>query len=248
MAKHLLSGDDLAVVKQFNTIYEAILTTVERAKQFKLNDYLILRISEPNGALSIQTNSYGAPIKYKVVHVTDLGIAFVKRTGKKGEPTGRIYSCCGTEGDNYRKMAQNFQFELDPDYADSLLLQDGYDPAQLHKSKQDIWKAVTEHNKAARVDTTTVNECYKYLLSVKVGDTLWVSHTGFLLVQDKKTMTAAEYNVVAKWKDRTRARTHSVLVVTVRDKNGKIRNVIPDLFWGKALYKERPRTYKELNI
>lgn len=248
MAKHQLNNDDKAILKHFNDVFEAILTTVERAKQWKLDDYLVLYTSDHLGNMQVQTNSYGAPVKYKVVHLTNLGIAFVKKTSKKGEPVGRIYSCCGTESDDYRNMTQKFQFELDPDFADSLLLQDEYDPAQLHRSKQDIWKAVTEHNKACKVSTQELKDVVEFFKSVNVGDTLWTSNNGHFLVQDKKTKSPSDFNRVAKWRYQTRMKGPFVTVLTIRDKNGKVREITADAYWQKALYKERPRTYKELNI
>lgn len=248
MAKHQLNSEDLGVVHQFNEAYEAILTTVERAKQFKLDDYLVLYVGDHTGHMQIQTNSYGAPAKYKVVHVTDLGIAFVKRTSKKGEPVGRLYSCCGTEADEYRNMNQRFEFVLDPDFADSLLLQDEYDPAQLHRSKQEIWKAVTEHNKTCKVPTQDIKDVVGFFKNVNVGDTLWTSYNGNLLVQNKVTKSPSDFNKSTKYRYHTRMKGPFVTVLTVRDKRGNVKDITADAFLQKTLYTERPRTYKELNI
>jgi hypothetical protein len=198
--------------------------------------------------MQVKKNSYGAPIKYKVVHISDRGIPFIKMTSKKGDPIGKLYSSCSAESDNYRHMNQRFQFELDPDFADSLLLQDQYDPAQLHKSKQDIWKAVTEHNKACKVTTQELKDVVEFFKQVSVGDTLWTSNNGSILVQDKKTMSPADFNTASKWRLRTHMKGPFITVLTVRDKHGKVKDITADYFWQKALYRERPRTYKELNI
>lgn len=243
-----LSSDDKIIVDQFDKIWNAILETISKAQQFKVNDYLILKVSNHGGHMVTQTNSYGAPVKYQVVHLNDQGIAFVKRTNKAGEPSGRIYSCCGTEADDYRTLEQKFAFELDPDFADSILLDDDYDPASLHRSKKDIWKSVTEHNKASKIPTQESKDVVAFFHTVSVGDTLWTSNIGSYFVQDKKTMTPLDFNKNSKYSLHTRYKGPFVIVLTLRDKNGKLKDVCPDFFLGKALYRERPRTYKELNI
>lgn len=243
-----LNAEDLAVIAEFNRQYKAVLETINRATQFKLGDFLVLYISDYQGNMQLQKNSYGAPVKYKVVHVTEEGIGFVKKVNKKGTPIGEISSLAGTQNDEYRDMTQTFRFELDPDYADSIILQENYDPAHLHRSKKDIWKAVTDHNKNCKIKTANLQDVVDYFKLVNIGDTLWTSNSGFYLVQDKKTMTPKDFNNKAKWNDQTRIKGPFVIVLTVRDKKGKVRDVSPDFFWGKALYKERPRTYKELNI
>ena len=199
--------------------------------------------------MTLQKNSYGAPIKYKCVYTSKHGIPFVKRINKKGNPTGKIYSCMGgLETDDYDNNSQPFEFTLDPDYADSILLQDGYDPVQLHKSKKDIWKSVTEHNKSVKIPTWEMKEVTKFFGDVVIGDTVWTSNVSFYLVQDKKTISPSDFNHKAKYRERTRLRGPFIQILTVLDKKGKVRDISPDFFHKKALYKERPRTYKELNI
>jgi len=248
MAKNLLTYDDKAFIDEFDRQYNSIIETLDRAKQFKLDDYLILYISNPGGALELQKNSYGAPIKYKVVHVNPSGIPFIKRVNKKGGPVGPIFSCAGSKDDTYRTIEQKFEFALDPDYADSILLQDQYDPAHLHRSKKDIWKAVTDHNKSCKVSTMFTSDIVSFFTTVNIGDMIWTSNISHYLVQDKRTMSPKDFNAGAKWRDQTRMKGPFVLVLTVRDKKGKVKDICPDFFHGKALYKERPRTYKELNI
>jgi hypothetical protein len=251
MAKIYLTAQDKELIERLEGAYKTALEafeTVERAKQFKMDDYLILLVSDDDGVMQVSKNSYGAPIKYKVVHISDRGIPFIKVTNKKGSPIGKLYSSCGAWEDTYRLMGQKFKFELDPDFADSLLLQDEYDPAQLHKSKMDIWKAVTEHNKKCRVATQELKDVVSFFKQVNVGDILWTSNNGFLLVQDKKTMSPGDFNRGVKYRYQTRQRGPFVTVLTVRDKSGKVKDITADTLWNRALYRERPRTYKELNI
>jgi hypothetical protein len=167
---------------------------------------------------------------------------------KKGAPVGKIYSCAGTEGDGYRNIKQRFEFSLDSDYADAILLDDDYDPSNLHRSKKDIWKAVTEHNKACKVKTRDIQDVATFFKEVGAGDMLWTSNVTYFIVQAMKTMTPQAFNSVARWRLRTTCKQSSMPVLTVKDKKGKIFDISPDFFHHKALYKERPRTYKELNI
>jgi hypothetical protein len=248
MAKNNLTLEDHQFIGEFNKQYEAILRTLESAKQFNLGDYMVLYVSDYQGKMQLQNNSYGAPIKYKVVFTDAQGVPFIKKVNKKGEPMGRLYSCVGTVNDDYRMMNQSFQFELDPDFADSILLQDGYDPSQLHKTKKDIWKAVTDHNKACKIPTQELKDVITFFQTVEIGDTLWTSNIGHYMVQDKKVLSASDFNLKAKWRYRTRIKGPLVCVLTVRDKSGKVKDITADYFWCKALYSERPRTYKELNI
>jgi hypothetical protein len=251
-----LTFEDKAIIENLDREVGRYLDTIKRAQQFKLDDFLILKIGVYGNKISTQTNSYGAPIKYKVVHVNAHGIPFVKRVNKNGEPMGRISSCIGMTDDEYYLEGSStiFAFELDPDYADSILLQDNYDPTSLHRSKKDIWKAVTEHNKACKVPTRDLKDLVIFFESVNVGDTLWTSNVGSYFVQDKKATSSTEFlkyargNMTAKQVKILTMSNVGITTLTVRDKHGNVKNVTPDFFHYRALYTDRPRTYKELNI
>jgi hypothetical protein len=250
---HKLSSEEQLMVKDVDRMFGKYLKTIMAAQQFKLDDFLILKISRYGRNMEVATNSYGAPVKYRVVYVDEHSIPYVKRINKKGEPYGSSFSSCiGIESDEYFSPDANFIFELDPDYTDSILLQDDYDPASLHRSKKEIWKAVTEHNKANKIKTTDLNDLVKFMSTVSVGDTLWTSNVSYYLVQDAIKTTGTDFNSSVK---RGTARTRKtklfgspITMLTLKDKNGKISEVTPDFFHWRALYKARPRTYKELNI
>ena len=236
-----LTTADKQLIEQWTSRFERGLDALEKAKQLNVGDYLVLYIDN-----QIRTNSYGAPIKFKVVHSTRHGIPFVKKVNKKGDPVGQIYSCTGSlDTDDYNQYGDTFEFRLDPDYADSIILQDQYDPSQLHKSRQEMWKEVTAHNKNAKVNTTHLGGIVKFFEKVNVGDTLWTSNIGHYLVQDKEIMTRQDFKNNVKDTE-TRTKGPFIIVLTVRDKKGKIFKITADFFSYKALYRERPRTYKEL--
>lgn len=244
-----LSLEDKETIKQWDEQFGKALDALEKAKQLSVGDYLVLYTGPDSKSMKLQVNSYGAPVKYKVVHSTNHNIPFIKRVNKKGNPVGKIYSCTGgLDSDDYRYSGHAFEFRLDPDFADAILLEDNYDPAQLHRTKQDIFKSVTKHNKEVKLKTWEMSDVIDLFKTTQVGDTLWTSNTGFYFVQDKKTMSAKDFNDKANWSNKTRIKGPFVMVLTVRDKKGKIREVTPDFFHQKSLYKERPRTYRELKI
>ena len=251
MAKNLITPEDQEIIDAFGDQFEAYFDAMEKAKQIQVGDYLVLYLAKwQNEPLTIQKNSYGAPIKYKVVHCTRHGIPFIKRVNKKGKPVGRIYSCTGSlVTDTFRRYRdQKFEFALDPDFADSILLQDEYDPANLHRSKKDIWKAVTDHNKSCKIKTRDKQGITAFFHTVNVGDMIWTSHANYFLVQDKKIMSPKDFNSKVRFKYQTNLKIPHIPILTVIDKKGKVNDIAPDFFFWCALYKERPRTYKELNI
>jgi len=248
MSKIALTFEDHNIIREFDDKFGAGLEAWEKAKQLQVGDFLILHLDDGLGKMILQRNSYGAPVKYKVVHSSKHGVPFIKKVSKKGTPVGKLYTCMGSlDTDDYRMPGQKFQFELDPDYADSILLEDQYDPSQLHKSKKDIWKAVTDHNKANKVKTNEVKDAISFFHTVNIGDVIWTSNVGSYFVQDKKSMTAAAFNNIAPWRHRTGLKG-PITVLTLKDKKGKVFDVAANFFWGKAVYRERPRSYKELNI
>jgi hypothetical protein len=254
MAKSLkpeVDVDELYLIKIHEQQRAREIKMVESVKKFSLGDYLILhRADDMESTMRLQLNSYGAPVKYKVVHVDVDGLPYIKRISQKGKTIGHIMSCTGSLNNDDYCYGETHEFMLDPDYADSILLQDKYDPAHLHKSKKDIWKAVTGHNKACKINTANSKNLAAFWTTVNIGDTLWTSPSGYYLVQDKKTILIKDFNEKAPSKHRMWLTSNkaTVIVLTVRDKNSKVMDIAPSFFEDKVLYKEKPRTYKELNI
>ncbi len=247
-----LSLNDQAQIKDWESHFGQALDSLEKAKQFSIGDYLILLEGSrlPGTSLMPQKNSYGAPIKYKVVFINRYGVPFVKAVNKKGNPCGELYSCVG---DNSVSDEERFEFTLDPDFADALLLEDTYDPAILHRTKQEIFKEVTKHNKKVKLKTREIGDVVNLFANAKVGDTLWTSTKGHYTIQDKETVSKADFHkkvspISSTYYNGTRVKGPFVVILTVVDKKGKTHRVSPDFFLDKALYSERPRSYKELKI
>jgi hypothetical protein len=248
-----LSAEDHALIDNLERELGRYLDTIKRAQQFKLDDYLVLRAGYFGKQMEVKTNSYGAPIKYKVVHVNQHGIPFVKRVNKSGVPIGRLSSCIGMTEDEYFSDSLVFVFELDPDFADAILLQDPYDPTKLHRSKKDIWDAVTKHNKACRVPTRNLKELVDFFNLINIGETLWTSPVGSYFIQDRKNIGVSDYlkkvrTNISLAQAKLLVHLSSIPILTAIDKHGKTIEITPDFFYYKALYRARPRTYTELNI
>lgn len=248
MKKQILNAEDYEVIKDWDKQFVEYHEAVEKAKQFNLGDYLVLFAAFEGDPIKPYTNSYGAPLKFKVIFCTASGIPFIKAINKKGTPVGPIMTCLGTGANDDYSMYENFEFRLDPDYADALLLQDEYDPTQLHKSKHGAWKEITNHNKAAKVDTSTLLEIAKLFNEATVGNALWTSHHTHYSISGKRTLTRLEYRDFCRYNEISAyTKGQTITVLTVVDKKGNVKDITPDFFHYKALYKERPRTYKELN-
>jgi hypothetical protein len=93
-----------------------------------------------------------------------------------------------------------------------------------------------------------MKDIVSFFHTVNIGDMLWISNVSYFLVQGKAMMTPGNFNSKVKLNMRTTIKGTVVTILTIKDKNGKVLNISPDFFRRKALYKERPRTYKELNI
>lgn len=241
--KNVLSTTDLIDIDQFDKVFNTWLDDIEHCKKFKIGDYLIVYSRDGDRGRTLHINSYGAPVKYKVVHQNRHGIPFIKTVNAKGEPQGSIF--CMVNDHPSLEIRNRLQFELDPDYADSIILEDEYDPAVLHRDKKDIFKAVTAHNKACKIKTTSViADVVPFLNTVRAGDTLWTSSLSYYLIQDVQTMSVGAWKAMSK-NNYTRLRG-DIKILTIVDKKGKVQTVNADFFHCKALYNDKPRSYNEL--
>ena len=124
MSKNTLTAEDEQISEDWNEQFGRGLEALEKAKQLNVGDYLVLYVGPDNKNMKLQLNSYGAPVKYKVVHSTAHGIPFIKKVNKKGNPIGQLYSCTGgLDSDDYCYSGHSFEFRLDPDFADAIILQ-----------------------------------------------------------------------------------------------------------------------------
>jgi hypothetical protein len=224
---------------------ELRISKIEKAKTFKIGDYLILsEYDELTKITKVEFNSYGVPSKFKVVFVSSAGFPYVKRINSKSNPVGELISIVTGEGYFGEMEFSNCRWDLDPDYADSIILQDeeGYDPAGQSKLKRDIYKQITAYNRQCKVNTKTMLDVDLFLKTLIVHQPLWVSF------KTKHTVVAIRQEPYSKSKHMWNQRTKSgfVTTVTLADHKGKEKTINAMDFVGKALYCKQPRSYKEL--
>lgn len=251
MSKITLTPEQMRIIRQSELEINEIIKVIDNSRSFKNGDYLVLYLTGEGNQLKQSVNCYGAPIKYQVVHTSESGISFIMKLNKAGKPTGSLMSTVGMlDNDDYRfsGSSDNFEFRLDPDYADAILLEDNYDPAVLHKSKKDIWKAVTDHNKLNKINTKKIENITDFFRAISNGDMMWTSSKNYYIVKDKKHVSKHDAHKIVQNISFHRVKGPLVMVLTLQDKKGNLKEVAADFFYYKALYKQCPRSYKELKI
>lgn len=239
MANDKLSPHEEQFIKDRETQIGLLLEAIESVKKFKAGDYLIAftPASRWNGRKQI-TNSYGAPKKFIVVDVDKYGIPYMKELNKKGLPHGHLISSLKVDR-NYMVSINEYDFEIDPDYTDSLIMMDeeNYDASMTHRVKGDLFKAITKHNKSIKVKTSDAQTLINFLQNLKVGDVIWKSI--------KTNLTVIELQPIPLTHRGTRLAEHTVFG-KVKDSKGKEHELDSMFFrWG-AFYTAQPRSYNEL--
>lgn len=247
-----ITAEEQLTINNKEAKLKELLDTLDKIRQFKVGDYLIWYEHDYQGNWHPHLNSYGAPIKYTVVAVSASGFPFMKAINANGNPVGEMFNGLGSqEFDNdYIDQGVRSRWELDPDYADSLLLQEEYDPAHIHRSKKQIWKEVTNHNKAHKIKTDEIGSIVDFFRTLNTGDLIWTSNVSHYMVRAVTTMPKKDALKLVTFSGAfsNRVKGPFVLVLNVVDKHGNCKDIAADFFFRKALYKQRPRTYKELNL
>jgi hypothetical protein len=226
--------------------WEIKLRAYEQSRTFKVGDFIVCYTIEGTRR-HLVTNSYGVGMKFVVVLVDECGIAFFKRISKNGRAVGEIYSTMGciytNDYDN-----ETFQYELDPEYVDSILLETPFDPVAIHKNRADLWKEIGAYNKQNKVDTKGETSTIKYLNSLVAGDIVWTSSKNFLVFVSKHRVSTPNLKFWNVGEDGYTYYSGCRVTVVYKFKNKSGREIhrVGYSFYQKALYKNRPRTYKEL--
>jgi hypothetical protein len=238
--KFKLSTREIELMEAESTNLKSMIDRFSKISQFKVGDFLVRYMHDYKGNKKLQTNSYGVPIKFTVVYVSSAGVPYVKQLNAKGKVYGDITDVVGDLSDDHPD-----DFELDPDFADALILDDkeGFDPVVTQRLKKQRRDEITKHNKQHRIKLNNVLEAAHFINSMKVGDTYWVSHkTSYIVqsLQQVRTNNSYYRNV------RPTVAGH-VTTVTVITNKGKTMTFEPRDFVQTAAYRARPLTYKELN-
>jgi hypothetical protein len=218
---------------------DSILGLLESVRNFNLDDVLIA-YSNPSFFETeprIVTNTYGVPKKYKVTHIDKYGVPYIKELNKKGKPTRHLIATISFLKDRYGTLSvsQNYKYEIDPDYADAIILGDvdGFNASKKHKIKSDLFKEITNHNKSSIIKFPSIEEAVVFISTLKPGDVLWTTYKNYLTV----------LNVIPKLDPYT---LKSDFEVEFQRGSGKIVKMSAWDISIKTFYRNAPRTYKEL--
>lgn len=173
--------------------YDAILKFIKHKENFKFNvgDVLVKNVItgygderrwEPEQVSHISTASK----KFLYFYENEDGIGFIKSilsTGKIGEAVTPM-----TEFD-----PDNIKFELDPDYAEHIILSDEneeFNAAARHEHKKKFREKAYRANKKLLASTYNNGDRLAFLHTLKVGDKLWMGH-------DMDQMVESQYEVLS---------------------------------------------------
>ncbi len=240
-----LTQEEKEFIEQKEREVEVMIQRLEAIRAFKLDDFLVAFIrNEPRHhhrmVMPVQPpqpwlNSYGLHKKFKVVVVDKNGVPYIKELNKNGKPYGRLI-CAVPIGEDY----DNIIFQVDPDYEDSLILgeqPENFEATAAHKVKASVFKDITTHNKQNRVKPSDMQELVNYVNSLVVGSVIWRS--------SRNAWTVTKINPIPR--DQANRIKNNESFMEVQDSKGRMINVA---FWdlkNKVIYRDRPRSYKELN-
>lgn len=245
-----LTTDEKEYVAERERGLRVTINALKEISQFKRGDFLIaferdydysavgmLRGERTKSRQVV--NSYGAPKKYTVVHVDGNGIPYMKELNKKGLPAGQLISPIRVDG-GYREIkAGRYRFEIDPDYAESIIMDNeaGFNATLIHKAKSDAFKEITKHNKSIKLKFKSDAELLQFLKTLKVGDQFYKSI--------KTSFTILTLDPIPTTHNGTRLSAHKVFG-TAQDSKGKVFKLDHTTFYWRAVYKAQPRSYNEL--
>lgn len=245
--KASLDPMELQYIGQREAVLDSILGTIQEVTKFKTGDFLIAFHPQTQYSARQQiTNSYGAPKKFTVIHTDKYGIPYMKELNKNGTPVGRLISAVRFDdanrarvNTNIERVNTNIEFEVDPDYADAIIMADeeNYDAANIHKIKSETFKEITKYNKSIKVKFKTNVDLLQFLKTLKVGDVFWKSiKTSFTILTLDPIPTTHGGKRLVEYK----------VFGTAQDSKGKVFNLDHTKFHWHAIYTAQPRSYNEL--
>ncbi len=235
-----LNVQELQFIKQREDVVTSIIGAIKEVSKFQVGDFLIAFTPETSWNKRRQVmNSYGAAKKYTVVHTDKHGIPYIKELNKNGNAVGQLISPIRFDEDQRVIASTDYQFEVDPDYADAIIMSDeeNYDAANIHRAKSATFKAITEHNKSLKVNCHDFPSLLLFLQNLKVGDVVWKSI--------KTHFTILTINPIPLTHRGSRFDEHTNFG-TAQDSKGKIFDLNINVFKWSAIYRGQPRSYNEL--
>lgn len=213
-------------IEYYEKYLQGILDLINKPTLYNVGDILIAYYpgSEDCPKESIVT-SLGFNKKYIVVYVNKFGVPYVKEMAVNGLPTGARMRMANPE-------EEGIHYELDPEYAEAIIMQevDDYDPYAAHKQAAKEISDIDAYNKSIRLDTSTVKLVSALIASLKEGDILYQGVDRYITITKKN-------NIPVKL---GATKVHGAAL----DHKGKSVIVCEAAFLNKVFYKSRPQSRK----
>lgn len=158
--------------------------------QFDIGDVLVARYmgpSESGGTRYETMSSSNVKQKYLVVYKDSAQLIYCKKI-REGGQLSKAVDMIAT------RMADTVKFELDPDMAESILLdqESNYDAMATAKELKRKKEAIKKHNKKIRIGFETLKEANDFLATLKVGQKVWQAYHYTDMNPSEHTVTSVE--------------------------------------------------------
>lgn len=153
-----------------------VMKNAEVYKELAVGEVYYIKYKDYNDKETYVMTGWGAdtPAKYMVFHKDD-GFVFVKRIIASGN-LGKEVICLTTTYD-----VDTHWLEADPDYVNSILLEneEDYDPLAASKAMTAKKNRARRRNKKMEVKFETAQEAYDYIKKLRKGDKLYDAATAY---------------------------------------------------------------------
>lgn len=172
-----ISKEDLTKVKncEYYLRTKQVMKNAEVYKNIQVGEVYYIKHKDYNGKEEYVSAGWNAdPSKYIVFH-KDGGFVFIKRIIASGKPGQEVY-CLTTQFN-----VDEYWLEADPDYVNSILLQDegSYDPFAASKLEANKKNKARRKNKKLEITFDNSQEAYDFVCSLKPGDVFYDSYTTY---------------------------------------------------------------------
>lgn len=240
ISKHLMED-----ILQIEYEISEILNALNEVRKFKIGDILIAK-ERVSDQYEYVRDSYGIPIKYKVFYVDKNNVPYVRELHKNASSNDRSTGCLLQFGDPECKL-HGFKYEIDPDYADAVMLgdEDSYDPLEERVRRRKSRAEITQHNKSIAIKSGSSDDFFKK--HVKVGAILWRSNKNYWYITEINS--GAGFKKVTKFSRKTGRffRRNVKLTIKVKTASQKELLLSKEDFRNKIFYTDKPRSYNELH-
>lgn len=245
MSKSNLNQPEVNYIQEREDAFARTIDLIKNSMyKFKEGDFLIAYAKHWDHRVmryvdSQVTNSYGAPKKFTVVHVDKNGIPYIKELNKRGTPVGTLLCPIRSDSAYGDLKPDGYAFEVDPDYADSIIMDNegSFDATHIHKTKSDTFKEITQHNKSLKVKIRNTAELIEFLKTLKVGNVYYKSI--------KTYFTIISLDPIPTTHNGTRIVEHKSFG-TAQNSKGKTIQLDHTTFSWYSVYTGQPRSYNEL--